>query len=329
MGYDALFEELIDKIKILSETVWEGRIKVPQINKWLNNFIDEKERLHALYLLSQFMYFGELQIRQLTKSLYRDFYQYPTIESIRCANNNTLDSKVIQAEFKLAENNTRFVGIGNPSESGTHILYLFRQENKLASSLFISDGQILKTDKEGNDVLANASVKHYVFIDDFCGSGEQAITYSNIVNKIKAIDKNIMVSYLMLFSTSTGKKRVMEEASFDFVEAVVELDQSFKCFDTKSRYFQDHPSQIDKEFLLDLCSRYGRILMRDICSRLGHKEPYLSPAVEKVKLGWGDCQLLIGFKHNIPDNTLPIIWYGEDGVGWYPVFKRHNKKYNP
>ena len=31
----------------------------------------------------------------------------------------------------------------------------------------------------------------------------------------------------------------------------------------------------------------------------------------QITLGYRDSQLLIGFQHNTPDNTLPIIWYDE------------------
>ena len=38
--------------------------------------------------------------------------------------------------------------------------------------------------------------------------------------------------------------------------------------------------------------------------------------------GYKDSQLLLGFTHNTPDNTLPIIWKEEN---WIPIFKRYSK----
>ena len=52
-------EELVRKILILDEIAWEGRVKGPKLNSWLQNFSSEKEKLHALFLISQFMYFRE------------------------------------------------------------------------------------------------------------------------------------------------------------------------------------------------------------------------------------------------------------------------------
>ncbi|MGI4830438.1 MAG: phosphoribosyltransferase-like protein [Janthinobacterium lividum] len=37
-------------------------------------------------------------------------------------------------------------------------------------------------------------------------------------------------------------------------------------------------------------------------------------------LGHGNCELLLGFNHNIPDNTLPVIWSKE--AQWKPIFER-------
>jgi len=43
-------------------------------------------------------------------------------------------------------------------------------------------------------------------------------------------------------------------------------------------------------------------------------------------LGFDDSQLLIGFHHNTPDNTLPIIWFDEPGqASWKPIFRRYPK----
>jgi hypothetical protein len=127
---DSLAQSLFAKIKTLNETVWERRATEPLIADWLDNFAPSvspanNERTHALYLLSNFMYFGSRQIRELLKALYRDLYRYPIVESIRRANSDSLDSGIIDPLFRNELENTRFLGVGNPSESGCHLLYSF------------------------------------------------------------------------------------------------------------------------------------------------------------------------------------------------------------
>jgi hypothetical protein len=73
-------DELIKKIKVLNDTVWERRATRPRVDAWLNNFLPSSnpphERIHALYLLSHFLYFGDREMREILKALFRDKYKY-------------------------------------------------------------------------------------------------------------------------------------------------------------------------------------------------------------------------------------------------------------
>ncbi|MDR0864912.1 MAG: hypothetical protein LBO74_08275 [Candidatus Symbiothrix sp.] len=324
-------ESLEAKIKILNETLWDYRALNPSIEKWLANFSTDEEKIHALYLLSKFMYFGAVPMRNLLKSLYRDLYRYPLIASIRKSNNNTLDKDIIELKFKEEEKNTRFLGVGNPSESGAHLLYFFRQENKLSKKLFIYTDEAI--DRNGGvATLHFPDVKHYVFIDDFCGSGSQATSNNNIkncVDNLRNLSSNVKISYLMLFATSDGIKNVKDSGLYDSVKAVIELDKTYKCFDANSRLFpQRDDFPFEKDFTKEFCFRLGRPLFRSINQKEGFAGAELETLSDITALGWGDCQLLLGFYHNTPDNTLPIIWYDEDEIDWFPIFRRYNKKYN-
>jgi hypothetical protein len=235
-----------------------------------------------------------------------------------------------ESKFKEEERNTRFLGVGNPSESGAHLLYFFRQENKLSNTLFVYRDETIDRNSE-NIKLHYPNVKHYVFIDDFCGSGSQATNDKNTqcVTELKNLSDNITISYLMLFATDKGISVVRNSGLYDKVEAVVELDETFQCFSDKSRILPNniHDYPFDKEFTKNFCYKYGRPLFYSI-----HQKEFsgikLEEISDKTALGWGDCQLLLGFYHNTPNNTLPIIWYDEDAIDWYPIFRRYNKKYS-
>lgn len=307
-----LEELLCEKIKILNETIWENNVTKASIDAWLDNFDKKNDReiLHALYLLSKFMYFGTQEIRQLLIALYRDLYKYPIIQEIRKKNQDTTDLDFINLEFDKELKRTRFLGMGNPSESGCHMLYLFRQENELSSNLFINSHEIFSmANKKAK--LRDRTIKKYIFIDDFCGSGEQARDYSDIAEKIKKLDKKAKVYYFTLFSTRSGIDKVETETSFDKVESVISLDDSFKCFEENNRYFgkkEGEYAKIELEFAKNMCMKYGAKLLG-----------------QEMALGYKKSQLLIGFHHNTPDNTIPIIWY--DKKNWHPIFRRYQKIY--
>ena len=312
-----LEDELIAKIKIMSDTIWDGKPSQTDINNWLDNFSDNtadivKERLHALYLLSQFMYFSSREMRELLKSLYRDLYKYPIIQGIRRANNDTIDVDYINHEYAKELKNTRFLGVGNPSESGAHLLYYFRQENSLPKNLFINSHEIFDSiTADGTQNFLDPVITRYVFIDDFCGSGNQAKKYSeSLIQAIKNISTSVEVYYYVLFANKTGLDYVSTNTLFDRSDSIFKLDDTFKCFGSNSRHKpQDLPS-IDWGFAYNTARKYGLRLWKD------------------YPLGYDDGQLLIGFFHNTPDNALPIIWFDDpSNLAWNPIFRRYHKIY--
>jgi hypothetical protein len=312
---EPLMESLIAKIKTLNETVWEHRATEPAIADWLDNFAPSNppnpdERAHALFLLSNFMYFGSRQIRELLKALYRDLYRYPIVEAIRRANHDTLDSNVIDPLYKAERKATRFLGVGNPSESGCHLLYYFRQENGLSKDLFIHTHQVFTRLGGAPLQLRDPAITRYVFIDDFCGSGKQGTAYSrDLVEDIKRLNPNAFVAYYVLFATTHGISKIKTQTAFDTARAIYELDGSFKSFSVDSRYFRTALPEIDRGFCEQMCRTYGERMVA---------APHA--------LGFEDSQLLIGFHHNTPDNTLPIIWFDEPGgLAWKPIFRRYPK----
>ena len=305
-------QEFLARIKVLHDTVWEGHASGPAVREWLANFTcppeEPSEHLYALCLLSHFMYFGSRQMRALLKALYRDKYKYPIVEQIRRANADTVDAAFIQGRFQETLDATRFLGIGNPSESGVHLLYYYRQENQLNKKYFINAHEIFSVE-DGKRVLRYPSVTRYVFIDDFCGSGSQGKRYSkDILAELKVLSPGCIAAYHVLFATTEGLRVLNEETMFDAVECIYELDATFKCFGDNSRYFSKVIEGINRAEVEAMCRRYG--------ARLDSTAP----------LGFGDCQLLIGFHHNTPNNSLPIIWFDEPGgPPWTPIFKRYSK----
>ena len=313
-------ERLEDKVKLLNEAVWEHRVNNELVKEWTAQFneateIEDDEQIQVLFLLSHFLYFGQRELRYLLKSLYRDLIRSPTIHEIRRLNDDSLDYDMIETEYECRLSKMRFLAIGNPSESSTYLLYYFRQENALPRNLFINTHEIFHRDTSGNQLqttLRSPEIDQYIFIDDLCGSGTQARLYSeDIVTPLKNLSNTAKVSYLVLFATSEGLKAVRGLNRFDTVNAVYELDSTFKAFGEQSRIFIGEEGPFDKLKIHDTCQKYG--------TQLFPSHP----------LGYKDGQLLIGFNHNTPDNTLPIFWGGDQSMDgpWKAVFQRYEKVY--
>lgn len=317
--HDRIWEELRSRITVLNERAWERRISWDLVERWLTNFdggsgkSTEVERLHALYILAQFLYFGSPEIRVLLKALYRDLFLVPLIQALRRANGNTRDVDVIKSLVDEALKKTRFLGVGNPSESGVHLLYFFRQENRLSKANFMDTAQILERAPSGTGRrLRYPSVEHYVFVDDVCGSGETAERYSkDFLEEVKTLKSDVKLSYLCMFGTSEGMYHVRTETVFEGdCGAVFELDQSYKSLSGDSRYLKVMPDLIDADVIQRMCEHYGARLWPD------------------WPKGFMDGELLLGFHHNTPDNTLPIIWMEQAhgcSIPWTPAFRRYPK----
>lgn len=339
-------EKLIDRILILNNRIWEGRVGKIKIQKWLENFngqvaSQEVEHLHALYWLSQFMYFGGREIRVLLQSLYRDLYLCPMIQEVRKSLRRSSSESLLEEYVQEEMNRTCFIGVGNPSESGVHLLYYFRQENNLPKDCFIDAVQLFKraprkanlieslfhkvnlwTGKgnrnrllsRSNLTLRNPRIQRYVFLDDICGSGDTAAEYSEqVLLNLFELDPDAKVSYLCLFATIKGLEYIRKNTLFkENCAAVYELDTSYRCLSNESRYLRNPPEFIDPKIARELAIKYGEQLNSDYAC------------------GYKNSQMLIGFHHNTPDNTIGIMWQDiESGaeISWNPIFKRYPKIY--
>lgn len=313
-------DSTLARILMLSKDIWENQISKPDIDRWLENFDgsafdQDSEKLNALHLLSHFNYFGAREIRELLRAMYRDLFRYPIIQDIRNRNAGMRDPIELDRLFKAELHSTRFLGMGNPSESGAHLLYYFRQENKLSKNYFIHQHEILDAPTGSPQArIAIPGLKRLVFIDDLLGSGSQAVDYSRLLlDSVKAaalkdgIDLEIL--YFTLFAKPEGLEVARTLTSFDRVSAIHEMSPSESAFDETSRVYSKTSNGVSREKGKNLAHVYGNKLFP------GHG------------LGFGNGQLLLGLHHNVPDNTLPIFWCDETAVDWTPIFPRYHKVY--
>ena len=128
-------KDYLKQIQVLNSTLWENRALRPRIEEWLNNFSLSEEKDYALYMLSRLIYYNSNNIRNLLIALYRDLFRYPIIKKIREDNGHTIDEMIIEKAFYEELMNTRFLGVGNPSESGAHLLYFAKKIKSLKTYL--------------------------------------------------------------------------------------------------------------------------------------------------------------------------------------------------
>ena len=310
------------RLRTLAAQAWDGEVRWSDITAWAENFIGgtasrQDEELHALFALSRFMYFSRRLTREMLIALYRDHFEAPTLQRIRRNFKGTKDVSLLRKQYQKQLSATRFVGLGNPAESGAHLLYVFRQVNSLPKDYFadlLSAFAIKPSRTSVGEIeyqIRDASVSRIVFFDDIVGSGTQARQYlSKELKRIRAGDPNFEFSFLALFATTEGLERLNTPELFDGrATCLFELDSSFRAFSGNARYFADSPSWFNAMGFQSMARQYGASLQ------------------PRLPVGYKDGQLLLAFAHNTPDNTLPIFWDQGTQTQWHPIFPRFDKKY--
>jgi len=316
----SIIAECERKITTLCKHAWDSEVQWVQVQRWLENFKGEvlsadEECQYAMFALTKFMYFGKRLVREMLRSLYRDHFKAPLMQRIRRNLGDTRDLSLVSSLYAQELAATRFIGVGNPSESGTHLLYYFRQVNRLPKDLFDDIGSALsfRSDRNGEVSFfpSNPQVTRLVFFDDLVGSGTQASQYlSRYLRGIRAGCSNVELRYVCLFGTEKGMSVVNGADMFDGkATSMFDLDESYRGLEVNSRHFDDPPDWFDLPTLKRIFHHYG--------SRLKPGFP----------LGYKNGQLFLGFSHNTPDNAPPIFWDEGLGAPWSPLFVRYDKNY--
>ena len=304
--YSELETDYLEKIKILSEYAWDHECDEPVIRRWLEGFNGgsgfdvQVERINALHLLSNFLYFGVDEVRELLRALYRDVFQYGVMRQIRKELGGRTDKALMDVRYDSELRATRFLPLGNPSESSSHLLYYFRQENDLAKDLFTYVHQILD-----DEFRKRNGVTRCIFLDDFAGTGHQARDYAEEAQRIRG--KGITaVSYYAMLATPQALSAIRQSSLFDDVACVVEIADDLRSFTPESLFYLDAPKEVSRSIMCKIATFYGEHLCVGF------------------PLGYGRGQLMLGFAHNVPDNTLPIFW-ADAPPHWNAPFPRYRK----
>ena len=237
-----LMETLHKTIKIAWKN--DNKIKQANIDKWLDNFTGEallyekistctdyaeREKQLALFLLCNFVYYNESEIKHLAKLMFKK-YIHSFCES---ENKQSISNEEI---LKLVEENTTFTYLGNIGESSSFLLYHFRQVNNLSRTVF--------ADK--------FNAKNIVFIDDFSITGSQITKY--LPSKLYSLGKNKKF-YVILMVATQEAIQALEKLNITVLACIV-LDESATTFSDNSMVFEKYNDTCKIE-AQKMCEYYG------------------------------------------------------------------------
>lgn len=140
--------------------------------------------------------------------------------------------------------NTFYGSIGSPSESGSLVSYYYRTVNGLAADKFLDFSQI--TDAIN---LKRRSARSLVFLDDFIGSGNQAIEFWQLLSSHLGRHADDLDFYYSAFAGYCNGRANIEKNTRFKVQVVRELGESDKAFGVDSKVFEPFVREIAKKIL--------------------------------------------------------------------------------
>lgn len=277
-------EKMQDTLRKLISTAWHlNSIHTPGINKWLDNFTGEalkkdfgdndeareREQQIALFLLCNFVYYNEDEIKHMMALMLKKYiHHYLLSNAISECDENTIEDVIKKSKFTK---------LGNESESSAYMLYLFRQVNELSK----------------HDFEKTKEAELIVFVDDFSITGSQADRYIKKFISEHPEYNGMKFYVLLMVATQKAIDKIKEISQISEVLSCVIMDDDSNVFSEKSIVFQGYSPEIKKQ-VKKVCEYYGEKIM---LSEEG-----------STPFGFGGGGYMIGTYYNTPNNSLPIFW---------------------
>jgi len=183
----------------------------------------------------------------------------------------------------------RFVAFAvSAGESGDEMLRTFRSANGLSgrryNELFIHKSELVREELGPEDTV--------VFIDDFAGTGKQAVDVWPEMRELLAKGPR---SILVLIGASDHACTRIEQDTELVVLRHIALTASDNVFAAGCPHFTSD----EQSRLLQYCTRADR----------------------RAPRGFGDCGFVVVFAHTCPNNSIPILRTSHPG--WEGLFRRY------
>ena len=288
---DLTREYLIGKCEYFSSIGIWPRKDVLDPEGWLGNFLPE-EVDHALYLLNAFTYFAPNLVDQIFSTSIRTIGRLMTKEQWTEFLSSVIVTLVTGEEPNVTDSGHVFV--------------------RKARSLGIPEERIMSPEQAFNQIQGdfNGAV---VFVDDFVGSGNQFIetwcrTFRTPYESFRALAPTSQTKfyYCPAFCTQLGLERINCACPEVAVNPGVFIPYNYGALAPDSIVWPSHLRSTAEEFLRSASARAG-------IPDTGGTEP-------EYWRGFASLGLTIAFEDSVPDATLPIMYWDDDG--WRPLMRR-------
>ena len=279
---------------LIAYRIWDG-LELHRLDSWINNFRNEKERYLAAKILDALIYRSDSQTISLMHQLFqrtipdlqRNRKISPSLTNLYTSLKEKSDDPVVRIVPVLPPDSP-------PIKSGSLIGRYIHRYLGFSSKWIAQCSDVPSLISQGYVVI---------FVDDFLGTGNQFIEFIEKNHFQDSVGSGKCV-YVPLVAHKDGIQKLEEYLKALSVSTVEMLDDSHAFFNEIAGYFPDDCNTIEtaRNFYYDMLERHGIHL---------HGSD---------RRGYGCFELVYAFKHAVPDNSLPILWWSESD--WQPLFSR-------
>ena len=277
-------EEIVSLVETWG-TYRGARIGEDSVRAWLNQFDDLHHRRLMFQLLQGLRFVGRSEIREFLRE------------------GNEIVRRGIIFQREKGQRRVREIAVSyvdGPGKSGASYASLYAEENGILAERVIEKSALERTLARLDEVQA------LVFIDDFLGTGSQAVTYLEELRPILArvvAKPGVKAYFLAVAGFGKAQDRVKDHLeSWQIpveVRVLKPMGEADRLFSDSSLAFPDPAVRLEAEAV---ARSYG--------SRIVVSHP----------LGFEGLGARVVFESSIPNNDPPILW--GNGKGWKPLFER-------
>lgn len=266
---------------------------------WLSNF-RTNEMDHAVHLLYSFVFFSEKLIDELFVAAFQGLSRKRSMQGRTSSN--------VKKEWGTFINRAIITYVTGEVPRVTDSGYAFARKSR--QLLGISEDHILSPEEAIKVLYNNNRPPPVVFVDDFVGSGDQFVSTWERKVKISrsgttsfksiAASGRVPIFYCPVLCTEFGYKRLIRQCAPTRIAPSHIVSGRYSAFHPKSVIWPTDLRPTAAAFLQKV-SRRARI------TGINWK-------------GYNDLGLAMAFHHSVPDATLPIIYWDQNG--WKPLIRR-------
>jgi hypothetical protein len=276
------------------------------VEGWLGNFTTP-EMPHALHLLNSFVYFPDHFLDQMVRRALREV---STVVAAPGADNYS-EVRTRWRDFLAGARVSFPTGeIPNPTDSGHDFARRVRE-------LGIAETQILAPADLALRLAAGLKPTAILFVDDFVGTGNQFVTMwnrsypvgSGVTKSLRELCAAQVVEaiYVPLFCTERGRTRLTNDVPEVRLMEGHLITERHSALNVDGVVWPESLAADAEEFIRVASMRVGI--------------PDTGGLATDDWRGFASLGLTLAFGRFVPDATLPIFYWEENG--WRPLIRRH------